>query len=299
MGRILRAEREGKPHRSAVTTFQWLPHSTEEECKVGSRTKSHQHVPNMYTHVCLHKSQGICAQVCDHFTAVTKGGQQKAAKAAAKSLRGRPSWPRGVNPSEAVEKIDMVTPPSWVTSGEKLTYCLSSTIARSAVACPLCSEILDCPVQLSCGKLVCAGCLSRHVHTARSCACPCCVGDAHFLTAAAIQEPPELVLNVLGSLFVHCPEKCSKIGPCTKLQQHIQSGCTKFFSEQPQHIADVLSEPVSVPPTAAQRKVATHLVRRLLTETSTGRVVELLTGGWVSCTADITRSCHCTVSTVS
>ena len=51
MGRILRAEREGKPHRSAVTTFQWLPHSTEEECKVGSPTKSHQHVPQTCTHM--------------------------------------------------------------------------------------------------------------------------------------------------------------------------------------------------------------------------------------------------------
>ena len=45
--------------------------------------------------------------------------------------------------------------------------------------------------------------------------CPYCDDTPHFLDATAVQEPSGLVLKLLGSLVVHCPETlvaCEMLG---------------------------------------------------------------------------------------
>ena len=182
--------------------------------------------------------------------------------------------------------MSRVAPSSFSSDDKALDYDLSSTVFDcSHLECPICHGIVAQPVSLSCGNLVCSDCISSHICSAGSSVCPCCDNTPHFLDAMVVQEPSALVLKLLGSLVVRCPEKCRKSVTCEMLGAHRDSSCRDCVVVPKQCLTDVLSEDATKPTTTTQKKVAAHLIKRMMSETAT-KTVALPTGGPVSTHSD-------------
>ena len=170
-------------------------------------------------------------------------------------------------------------------NNKALDYDLSSTVFDcSHLECSICHGIVAQPVSLSCGNLVCSDCISSRICSAGSSVCPCCDNMPHFLDTMVVQEPSALVLKLLGSLVVRCPEKCRKSVICQMLGAHRDSSCRDCVVVPKQCLTDVLSEYATKPTTTTQ-KVAAHLIKRMMSETAT-KTVALPTGGPVSTHSD-------------
>ena len=98
-----------------------------------------------------------------------------------------------------------------------------------------------------------------------------------------------ITLKVLGSLLLRCDRPdCSEIVELRKLSEHLESGCRKGVSTYPASkltIEQVLSRPLTSPPTSVEKKAAAIIVKRMFTEatagTSSSSIVQLPTAGSV------------------
>eukprot|EP00731_Ephydatia_muelleri_P026210 Em0018g310a len=87
--------------------------------------------------------------------------------------------------------------------------------------CPLCFEILDQPLELSCNSIVCAKCLKAWLVESAKVECPCCFNHDHEpLAPSHIKTAPTLVLNLLNDVVVHC-SLCSRDMKASGYQGHI------------------------------------------------------------------------------
>ncbi len=83
--------------------------------------------------------------------------------------RGRPS---GFSLAAAVAHIHqlVIDHPSFVESLEEVEYIGDHA---TALACPLCLEVLDQPVELACDALACASCCCKWIEMSGGVTCPC------------------------------------------------------------------------------------------------------------------------------
>lgn len=135
------------------------------------------------------------------------------------------------------------------------------------LCCPICTVILDRPLQLSCGAVVCLNCCCKWVQFAPSLSCPCCYGD--MLNSSTVQLPSSLLMNLLQDLLVNCKKGCGKVVRLVQYQQHLNANCRSHYdqltdSPSKMTIKDVLAKPTTSPATPAEVRVAEHLVRRIL-----------------------------------
>eukprot|EP00731_Ephydatia_muelleri_P032352 Em0023g859a len=87
--------------------------------------------------------------------------------------------------------------------------------------CPLCFEILDQPLELSCNSIVCAKCLKAWLVESAKVECPCCFNHDHEpLAPSHIKTAPTLVLNLLNDVVIHC-SLCSRDMKASGYQGHI------------------------------------------------------------------------------
>ena len=126
---------------------------------------------------------------------ITKGGGQN--KLARKN-RGRPS---GCSPSATIEHIRRLVhnQPSYVDSTDEVEY-LQEHVAN--LLCPICCDILKQPIELSCGRLVCAHCCCRWIELSPKPSCPGCY--THELDNLTIGLPSAVVYELLGALKLVC-----------------------------------------------------------------------------------------------
>lgn len=164
-----------------------------------------------------------------------------------------------------LELIESTAPESYLPEGETMPE-YKETPLLSQLACSL---VLDQPVELACGFIICVRCCCKWIryNATSSVACPCCYN--HQLDSSAIRPPPPLVLTLLSDLLLHCRKKCGKLVQASSYRRHIQCNCENFYQpvmDSPSKITlkDVLSKPVSIPATPTEMKVTEHLVRRLL-----------------------------------
>ena len=131
--------------------------------------------------------------------------------------------------------------------------------------CPICTLLLDRPVQLECGTIICLqSCIQFH-HSPLS--CPCCYVP---LDSDHIRPPPPLVVTLVEALHVHCVRGCGKV---VCLRQYQQQACQGHFYTQADSpskltISEVLSRPSALPATSAEVNVAEHLVQKIMDQSS-------------------------------
>ena len=81
-------------------------------------------------------------------------------------------------------------------------------------------------------------------------------------------------MKVLGDLLVTCDKPlCTEVVALKNLQKHMASGCTHeihTFSPSKLTVGQILSRPLTSPPTTAERKAATSVVKRLIGTSADG-----------------------------
>ena len=95
--------------------------------------------------------------------------------------------------------------------------------------CPLCTELLDRPLQLGCGAINCLRCCSSWIqfhHPPLS--CPCCYIK---LDSEHVGPPPSLVLSLIEGLLVYCVRGCGKIVRVSNYQDHLKGSCRTHFHQ--------------------------------------------------------------------
>ena len=217
--------------KSSLVLFEWTPH-TQQDC-----------------------------EVCSYFSRQKKGGRPKKER----KNRGRPKTDSVQGVIQRMARTDL---PSYRVSCP-LSISPSSTISLANLQCSLCNNVVDQPVQTPCRKLVCTTCV---LHLLQSCnlnhyPCPSCK-EAHTIDTAAFPEASTVVMSVLGDLLVKCDRvECTQVVALKHLRRHLASGCSDrapTFSPSKLTVAQILSRPLTSPPTSAERKAATSVVKRIM-----------------------------------
>ena len=195
--------------------------------------------------------------MCDHLEVLEKGGGQN--KRARKS-RGCPS---GCSPKESLAHIHTLVHHQPSFDAEEVEYDPDRTIN---LLCQLCSGVLNQPVELACGNLVCANCCCRWIHLSGGLACPCCY--EHQLDSLTVGLPSGVVYNLLGDIKLVC-KACRQMTTAAQYGLHKESQCKGHYEiSSPSRISarEILSRPVTAPTQPVEKKVAENLVRRLMAE---------------------------------
>ncbi len=244
--RICAAKDKGNHYESSVQVANWTPHSTDN------------------------------CSTCDLINRQCQGGRPRKEQ----KKRGRPGaasthmyW-RTIN-SLGVQTFRATMP---LTPSRFHT---SSAMSIQDFQCPVCYNILDCPVQVSCGALLCGSCLVTCVEGNPD-QCPCCGGD-HNISPDSLRAPPDVVTKMLGSLAVECERPgCHCVVRLECLAKHIQQNCSHTTPlQRDATIGEVLSQAPDTPTTHLEKQVASKIVQRMLSETRDEAAIQLPTRGQV------------------
>ncbi len=152
--------------------------------------------------------------------------------------------------------IKLIAPP---------TFCQQETVIppHDVFECPICMEIVDKPIELVCGSLVCADCLCQCLRVSKTTSCPCCHLE-HLDDLDSIQPPSEITLKALGNMEVKCGN-CKKVGKLEHHKAHIDSLCgTQNFKPAPLSASDLLNRhegPLSPLEEQVQSSLIQHSMR--------------------------------------
>ena len=222
--------------------------------------------------------------MCERFGNVARGGGQNKKE---HTPRGRPA---GESSTALVQHIARTAPTPFLSANiSQLQY--PSVPLNDQLSCTICGGILDRPVELTCGAIVCSPCCSKWVMERSmerlEISCPCCY--SHRLDITSIRPPPLLVLSLLAGVLVYCERGCGKLVRLDNHDRHTAGSCHGHQVDSPSKMTlrDVLEKPVTVPATPAEVKVAGHLVRRMLDGDPQNQLVRVPTRGQVRCLEQI------------
>lgn len=164
-----------------------------------------------------------------------------------------------------VKAILEIAPSYFFSCTSSLTYTHSSTCTLDVVHCPVCSSVLERPVELDCGKLVCAECLVRKIQETGELICQWC----HLpLLSSHFHAPSSVTMGVLGSLLVKCTA-CVMLVKACNFMAHIESKCTAHREVSGLHsptkttLHDVLSKSPDVTLSPSELRVAGNVIKRM------------------------------------
>ena len=256
--RLSQAKKSGTPYTSSLSPFVWSPHSSDSCC------------------------------ICDFFASTSCGGRKRKET----KMRGRPAQGSKYTCHRAARELGVV---SFGATGPLTPsrFCTPPALSLVEVQCPLCGNVLDGPVQLTCGKLVCSHCLCIWAEQRKS-ECPGCQ-QQHDVSPESLQAPPELVTTIIGGLRLRCHVGCGQYVALKDLQAHAAGNC----GHPP--LQDILLQPPSTPTTALEQQLASNIVQRMLAESPEEKIVELPTGRQVKQSAIVKKyySITCTSSFLS
>ena len=168
-----------------------------------------------------------------------------------------------------LEHLDTTASPSLFPAHDHPKY--ETTAISNDLSCPVCSAVLERPLQLACGNIICYSCCYRWISVTMCgpVSCPCCYN--HQLDCTTIHPPPPMVTSLLSGLLVICSKKCERLVRADQYIKHLESNCMEHYQLQVNSpsrmtLRDVLLKPTIAHPTPAEKKVANHLVRHLLNE---------------------------------
>ena len=93
-------------------------------------------------------------------------------------------------------------------------------------------------------------------------------------------------MSILGGQLVECPRGCNRTVKAENYNSHIQSQCQAFFehsvlSPSRTTIRDLLDRDRESATTPTEKRVAQHLIKRLMAENEEGQLLQLPTRGQV------------------
>ena len=137
--------------------------------------------------------------------------------------------------------------------------------------CPICTYLLDRPLEISCGAVVCLYCCCKWIQCTPSLAWPCCCG--HPLNSSTIYPPSPLIAYLVEDLLINCNRHCKNIVRAVQYRDHLAANCQGYYhqlvdSPSKMTIKVVLAKPTTSPATPAEIRAAGHLVRRIIVDGS-------------------------------
>ena len=149
-------------------------------------------------------------------------------------------WPKhrpysGNSPAEIVEHIMAVSPPPPIIKNPiQPPLAATQTLSvMSELECSICLGVLAQPMQLSCGKLVCATCLVEWIHLCAA-HCSCCHSTAP-LECKDVNPASSLIQQLLHDVMVVC-------GTCMKAISYDSHCCTTVQRQEMQLVSKVLHQ---------------------------------------------------------
>ena len=166
--RSRKAKEANKLYTPSVEVFSWNPHTSN-------------------------------CTVCDYFEKAARGGRPR------KQKIGRPS---AISTHSAIMHLHTTAPSTFFNAVDVHSRTLqsaTSSVSISDLVCPLCSLVVDRPIQLiTCNKLVCLNCLCSSLSNNGF----SCIGD-HLKDHNTMVCPSPVVMKIIGDLLVSCV-KCNK-----------------------------------------------------------------------------------------
>ena len=155
-------------------------------------------------------------------------------------------------------------------------------VVAENLCCPICSAILNRPLQLPCGAVVCLTCCCKWIQYSPTMSCPCCY--SHTLQSSTTLQPPSLLTSLLEIVLVNCTKRCGKLVKIRQCREHLKANCKSHYdqladSPSKMTIEDILAKPTTSPATPAEERASEHLIRRAVTSTG---VIKVRTRGQVS-----------------
>lgn len=170
----------------------------------------------------------------------------------------------GETPTVVIRTILDIAPASFFPTLSSCRYMCEHTVDDIAL-CPMCSSILERPVELQCCKLVCAECLVKNIQQSGELSCPCC--SDHPLTSGYIRAPSGFIMKVLGTLMVSCGT-CARMVKACNFTTHLESKCTALCelpdSPSKTAISQILSKFSDSTPSPSECRVAGSVIKRMI-----------------------------------
>lgn len=195
-----------------------------------------------------------------------------------------PGRPSGEIPRTVLSHVNKIAPEPFLPPDDPEPSLYQCTTTEPL--CPICTQLLDRPIQLGCGTIICLRCCRSWIQFhSPPLSCPCCYEIR--LDTTHIRPPPPLVVSLVEGLLVHCVRGCGKIVRVGQYQQHLKGACKSHYhqlvdSPSKMTITEVLSRPATSPATPAEVKVAEHLVRKIMDQSSSSESEEIPRRGQVS-----------------
>ena len=196
--------------------------------------------------------------------------------------------PKANTPRELVSRLTGLAPASFFSTHTLSTPDPCTSQNTTPILCTICTGILDRPVELGCGTLVCLLCITEwltvkaEMDAEGEVECPCCVTPL----AGHANAPSRVTMDVLGGQEVICARSCNRAVKVELYEAHIQSQCRKFFSHSvysPSRttLGELLEKDLDRPTTYAEKKVARNIISRMMAEGESSEILQLPTRGQV------------------
>ena len=172
----------------------------------------------------------------------------------------------GETPSAVIRRAMATAPSSFFPDSYPDSHLYtdhSLSQVGDVVLCPVCTAVLERPIELACDRMVCLGCLVIWVQISPKLTCPCCFDNP--LNSDHMKSPSAITIRVLGSLLVVCGI-CKRSVQAGQYLSHISTKCSAHSVDSPSKatIRDILSKSPDSAPSPVERRVAGSVIKRMM-----------------------------------
>ena len=115
---------------------------------------------------------------------------------------------------------------------------------------------------------------NRWLESCQGASCPSCSDPVHIF------PPSDMLMRVLGRVVVIC-QSCNREVRVSDMKTHAATKCGEGGTIQDLSVSDILSRPLTTPPTTVEQRVASNVVRRMMSTSQGGERIRLPIAGQV------------------
>ena len=211
-------------------------------------------------------SESWC-NTCNHAKMLSKGGRPK-------KYKPPQCHDDLVSSSQLVCHVNAIAPPSLAGRGIDPSVCKSTPkgVSIEDIICPVCSYILDRPIQTKCGHVVCMECCIRWLQTGTMTIPSCPVCPNVLVSVDDIKPPSPFLTSTLKLITVLCS--------CCHMDIYLETVNTHKCQQtpvsapaKPKTLSAIRECPITKTPTTAEKQACTNIIKRLMRKHQTENIL--------------------------